>query len=811
MSRQPSTIHQIIGTDGKPYPATGCFNPWIGSGSDVFAMPRDGNTVKPLFSGKDYFADLVASVDGAKEEVLILGWQVNWDAMLAPGLRLYDLIYRNAKRGIRFYVMPWDDTNPVQTYDDQTRIVLDNINRRLGQTGKNARVHVLLSAALPDINASYFSHHQKCVVVDRQIGYMGGIDLAYGRYDDATYTLKPDADGRSVLNRYNPGIPGMKALKQSEVVDPDLLSGLVDNTRPSTWAALATGMTGTVVPMPVGGDNKSPAEIVADKIHAGGRQAPYEPNWAVANHARTDSNTLDLTTLDENTQPRMPWQDVHCRIEGPVVSDLARNFVVRWNAGSSTKLPLPDAPETYPKPGKAKVQFLRSAPASMRQREYKAAKDAFTSPPQGVDNGIHQAMLRLIHNAAHFIYIESQFFVSDFGQVQGPQSLSPAGEFIKDGPKRISDLKLSLLRRWDDTEGPTLDGLPRNRVCQALIERIRQAIMDAKKPDFHVYITLPVHPEGALIDPTVAVQVYWTMQTLANGSHSLLNGIRRALKARELRDKKKPYDRVITDPNNREYEDIPVEACDQYVTLLNLRNWAKFGDRYVTEQIYVHSKMMVVDDRFALLGSANINDRSLLGMRDSEIAVLVIDAETSLCDIGTGAKKPVRTFARELRTGVWKKLFGITGNVRPASHLQGAIDKPANPGSWQAIQAQARSNTVALEESFSFIPRNWNGIDTDNNPLPASILPTWRSKKLTSPLPWQNIFWMSQTHNASGSSALASIRGFISTLPIHWTETENNNFKFPTSLVADNDKSKNPTKENAMASNQALDVNMSNV
>jgi len=37
-----------------------------------------------------------------------------------------------------------------------------------------------------------------------------------------------------------------------------------------------------------------------------------------------------------------------------------------------------------------------------------------------------------------------------------------------------------------------------------------------------------------------------------------------------------------------------------------------------TEQIYIHSKAMVVDDEVAFVGSSNINDRSLLGMRDSE-------------------------------------------------------------------------------------------------------------------------------------------------------------------------------------------------
>jgi hypothetical protein len=43
----------------------------------------------------------------------------------------------------------------------------------------------------------------------------------------------------------------------------------------------------------------------------------------------------------------------------------------------------------------------------------------------------------------------------------------------------------------------------------------------------------------------------------------------------------------------------------------------------VTEIIYVHSKLMIVDDNILIMGSANINDRSMLGTRDSEIAVLL--------------------------------------------------------------------------------------------------------------------------------------------------------------------------------------------
>ncbi|MGH0189340.1 UNVERIFIED_CONTAM: hypothetical protein FKN15_034872 [Acipenser sinensis] len=38
--------------------------------------------------------------------------------------------------------------------------------------------------------------------------------------------------------------------------------------------------------------------------------------------------------------------------------------------------------------------------------------------------------------------------------------------------------------------------------------------------------------------------------------------------------------------------------------------------------------MLIADDRKYIIGSANINDRSMLGSRDSELAVLVEDSES---------------------------------------------------------------------------------------------------------------------------------------------------------------------------------------
>ena len=46
-----------------------------------------------------------------------------------------------------------------------------------------------------------------------------------------------------------------------------------------------------------------------------------------------------------------------------------------------------------------------------------------------------------------------------------------------------------------------------------------------------------------------------------------------------------------------------------------MKQWGRVGESVVVEQIYVHSKMFLFDDVTALVGSANINDRSLLGER----------------------------------------------------------------------------------------------------------------------------------------------------------------------------------------------------
>ncbi|WP_158697060.1 phospholipase D-like domain-containing protein [Cronobacter malonaticus] len=116
----------------------------------------------------------------------------------------------------------------------------------------------------------------------------------------------------------------------------------------------------------------------------------------------------------------------------------------------------------------------------------------------------------------------------------------------------------------------------------------------------------------------------------------------------------------------------------------------------------MHSKLTIVDDRYVLIGSANINDLSLDGDRDSELAVLISDTEHGYTDLdGSGNSVPYRNFARQLRQKAWRKWLGSA-----SGECAEVMNKPASPNSWKKIQMIAKYNAKIYEDIFDFIPRS---------------------------------------------------------------------------------------------------------
>ncbi|WP_058087690.1 phospholipase D-like domain-containing protein [Aquabacterium parvum] len=333
------------------------------------------------------------------------------------------------------------------------------------------------------------------------------------------------------------------------------------------------------------------------------------------------------------------------------------------------------------------------------------------------------------------------------------------------------------------------DKLPQNQICWALGQRIEHAVR-CNFP-FHAFVVLPVHPEGRLDDLAIIGQIHWTMQSLVYGSHSLVNRVRCAIAAKKMLAGKKVIRMELWQamlakaregkPKERPYEKITPEEWAPYLTLLNLRNCEMVGGKLRTEQIYVHSKLLIVDDAEVVIGSANINDRSLNGDRDSELAVFVND--TAWRDSMThGCPTKVCAFGHQLRTDLWRKHLALAGNdnavVKPASALAGLMEQPATPQTVKLIQQIAKANQAAYERTFAHVPRNrqvgnpdceasiWPMVDRSLKPEVAlSKIQTYAHQ-----MPFSEAFWKT----AAPKAAPQGIQGFFTALPIDWTAGENN-------------------------------------
>ncbi|MEY4763523.1 MAG: hypothetical protein RI907_196 [Pseudomonadota bacterium] len=581
-----------------------------------FAYPKLGNKVTILNSGQEVFEAVQAAIEAAKHLVCIADWQMAFDVELSGRAtaqhhgRLWFVIEQLVKsKPVRVQVLlyrsPADFVQP-GTKDGMVMDRLYDINKK----GYPGRVEVnLQSATSSQIDNLDYSHHQKFIVVDGKVAILGGIDLTYGRWETPNFDVVIDPALHVINDMYNPCMAAMRG------VSPD--------------------------------ERKLIDEFDFAK--------PYG------------------SLLEEGCTPRMPWQDVQVRFEGPAAVDVFRNFSRRWNASldnmwflrkfknwvSNTlperitseelnKIGVWDAIKNAQKEGvgQAEVQIVRSVSNHELKLEGKSPEDlALIDSPtersvmeycldqwqgQHQDN-IRKAMLNCIRNARSYVYIETQFFISAFGT------------WAHNGGKPYDSAK----------HGNESSGI-QNGVLDALAQRVIDHIQAGL--GFHVYLVIPVHPEGPISSGMVYKQHVLGMASIKHGSQSLIRRIQAALKSKGRAED--DWVQYLTVLNMRNHG-VTVQYARDPKT--NAEDFSRELGRYViTEQIYIHSKMMIVDDAVAIIGTANTNDRSLSGNGDSEIAAVIVDNEgVEARDLGNGVKVSTRKFARELRQSLWRKHLGL--------------------------------------------------------------------------------------------------------------------------------------------------------
>lgn len=135
----------------------------------------------------------------------------------------------------------------------------------------------------------------------------------------------------------------------------------------------------------------------------------------------------------------------------------------------------------------------------------------------------------------------------------------------------------------------------------------------------------------------------------------------------------------------------------RYIRFFGLRDHAIMPNgRPAQELVYVHSKMMIVDDSYALIGSANINDRSMLGDRDSELAIVIKDKKRIVTEFG-GKQFRVRKFAHKLRRDCFVHLFGLSDEE---------VADPLSTDLWDKIKSRTKKNEQVYLELFGAVPHD---------------------------------------------------------------------------------------------------------
>lgn len=152
-------------------------------------------------------------------------------------------------------------------------------------------------------------------------------------------------------------------------------------------------------------------------------------------------------------------------------------------------------------------------------------------------------------------------------------------------------------------------------------------------------------------------------------------------------------------------------------------------DAFVSEELYVHSKVLIADDKIVICGSANMNDRSQLGYHDSEIAV-VIEDQNHIDSMMDGHPYRASRFAATLRRQLFRKHLGLLPS-QDMEHPTQNFEPIGVPNTYDYHSPEDQLVTDPLTNVFL---NTWNSrakANTDAfarvfHPVPHDSVRTWK-------------------------------------------------------------------------------------
>ncbi|URE38688.1 phospholipase D [Musa troglodytarum] len=685
-----------INDAGLRSPEGWCYPHRFGSFAPPRGLTEDETYVQWFVDGQAAFEAIASSIEQAKSEIYITDWWLCPELHLRRPFSLHGfsrldaMLEAKAKQGVQIYILLYKEVPlALKINSVYSKRILLNIHENI----KVLRYPDHLSTGI-----YLWSHHEKIVTIDNQISFIGGLDLCFGRYDNFEHkvgdmppliwpgkdyynpresepnswedTMKDELDrgkyprmpwhdvqcalwgppchdvARHFVQRWN-------YAKRSKAPNEKTIPLLI----PQHHMVIPHYMGSREMNHQNDEQNAIPEDV---EKHTFSRSCqdiplllPHEPDGTATTNSDKVHGLDRICGLSEHPNKNSQSQPVSLiktKIEHSVQDMQMKGFIDDYSyprtqreqdCNMFTQPPIQNADwwETHERSSQvvSTDESRQVGPRTPCRCQVIRSVSQWSAGTSQTEESIHKAYVHLIDKAEYFLYIENQFFISGLS--------------------------------GDDTI--------RNRVLEALYQRIIRA--EKEKKCFRVIIVLPLLPgfQGGIDDggsASVRAIMHWQYRTICRGSKSILQKL---------------------------LDTIGPRAHD-FISFYGLRTYGRLfdGGPLVTNQVYVHSKLMIIDDREVLIGSANINDRSLLGSRDSEIGILIEDKEY-VDSFMNGKPWKAGKFSLSLRLSLWLEHLGL--HAGEISKIRDPINNAAYKDIWMAT---AETNTIIYQEVFSCVPND---------------------------------------------------------------------------------------------------------
>ncbi|RSL89429.1 hypothetical protein CEP51_001212 [Fusarium floridanum] len=676
---------------------------------------REGNLVKWYVDGRDYFWAVSMALEQAKESIYITDWWLSPELFLrrpphaTQEYRLDKLIKRKAEEGVQIYVSIYKEVEQALTCNSAHS---KHALRRLCPKGSpgHGNIHV---ARHPDHNVFenlgdmtlFWAHHEKFIVVDYSLAFIGGLDLCFGRWDNHQHVLS-DIHPEGVIHETFPG----QDFNNNRVMDFQNVSQWQDNELSKAdygrmpWHDVAMAVIGPCV-------------------------------YDIAEHFILRWNFVKRDKYKRDD--RFDWLLLEGR-EGED-EDLVGVQRPKHPVGEYVKHPYsPMSTKNLENRGTIKAQIVRSS--------------ADWSSGILTDRSIQNAYIDIISKAQHYVYIENQFFITASGDQQ-PPIRNTIGRAIVDAVVRAAKEErkfrvIVLIPAVPGFAGDLRDNAAAGTraimdyqyksICRGEHSIFGQCRAQGVDPTKHIfffnlrsYDRLNKTPGIIKAEKETGVSYQQVQRAeaeeiMAEGIHGsydpedsegdehmrgdkkqseLDESIKRTMEARKIFEDALPKEEVKTSASVAHHAmaggDLNTEIWDEEDPESEIKNW-------IQEELYIHGKLLIVDDRIVVCGSSNLNDRSQQGDHDSELSIVMED-KRMIPSTMDGKPFEVGYHAATLRRYLWREHMGM---LPPQPH-DASEDINAMPPT-----INAENNIYEDDESYKFV----------EDPLSDELWEKWTSQ-----------------------------------------------------------------------------------